>query len=278
MRVTAAGATGGGVGSFTWTQDAGSIAIHAPVPSGTSPGEVSWNAEKDCVTFGYRGREALQKVVLSHAVIPSESSWELKEVKSKVYAIATLVKARRGHWYALSAADEAQASEVRLNVYDVAPTVNSLLSLFGFGIHHTGVEIYGVEFCFGREEAGLSGVRSGPPRGPIGHLFTKTIVMGRTTLSRQEVLGVLRRMAARWEGKQYHLVELNCNDFSAALCKELLGKSCPEFPAYLNRAARSCCGLLPGLWNDGMDSADKRAFIEQKQRIEGTASTFGGQQ
>ena len=53
------------------------------------------------------------------------------------------------------------------------------------------------------------------------HRYRETVVLGRTTVTREQLLQILRRMQADWGGDAYHLVRCNCISFCHALVSEL---------------------------------------------------------
>ncbi|CBH18384.1 PPPDE putative peptidase domain containing protein, putative [Trypanosoma equiperdum] len=112
---------------------------------------------------------------------------------------------------------------VFLNVYDIT-VANRILYYTGAGVHHTGVELYGMEFAFGRCEED-TGVFQVEPKNTPPHTFREQLVLGTTQLTRGEVLGLVQEMKGnreRWSGRSYHIVKNNCNSFSEAFAKRLL--------------------------------------------------------
>eukprot|EP01062_Namystynia_karyoxenos_P022292 TRINITY_DN18540_c0_g1_i1.p1 TRINITY_DN18540_c0_g1~~TRINITY_DN18540_c0_g1_i1.p1 ORF type:complete len:295 (+),score=78.14 TRINITY_DN18540_c0_g1_i1:103-987(+) len=256
------------ISSYEWTQDGCTISISVPVPPTAVARDIAWRITPRTVTFGIRGVEALLGATLLGSVRPEECFWVLSGEGALRRAVASLEKSVPREWTALTVQEEECAAGVQLNVYDVAPVANAFLGFLGFGLHHTGVEVYGYEFCFGRESGGASGVRCLPPRSAAGHTFRETHPMGRTHLSRQDCFALVRRLAEEWAGVRYHLLRRNCNDFSAVLCRELLGMQTPEFPGWVNRAARGCAIVLPEALTERANAADAEAFKELKMRDE----------
>ncbi|CAG8520637.1 22125_t:CDS:2 [Cetraspora pellucida] len=91
--------------------------------------------------------------------------------------------------------------------------------MFGIGVFHSGVEIYDKEYNFG------------------GHDFetTDSVLMGHTSLSREEVKNVIDGLSKEWSGNSYNLLTRNCNHFTSELCNILVGKPAPN---WINRAAK----------------------------------------
>ncbi|KAF8560660.1 hypothetical protein P879_03916 [Paragonimus westermani] len=98
-----------------------------------------------------------------------------------------------------------------LNVY-----TNSL----GIGVYHTGVVVYGTEYCYGGHPLDYSGIFALVPQdtevlGP-NYSHKTTIVMGRTDFTESDVALILEDMGPYYRGDQYHLLHRNCNHFSDA--------------------------------------------------------------
>nr|CCD13135.1 unnamed protein product [Trypanosoma congolense IL3000] len=122
-----------------------------------------------------------------------------------------------------SAPADLPSSTVFLNVYDIVRS-NNVLYYVGMGVHHTGVEVYGMEFAFGRC-AGDTGVVQVEPKNTPPHTFREQLVLGTTKLTRGEVVALLQEFKGnreQWSGYSYHLVRNNCNHFSGAFAKRLL--------------------------------------------------------
>jgi len=143
--------------------------------------------------------------------------------------------------------DPSGSGEVALHVYDLVD--NSWLYWLGCGIFHSGVEVYGQEFAFGGHDQDSPGVFATPPTqapGPVR--WRERIVVGRTGLSPQETYDLVRMMGQEYKGNKYHLLQKNCNNFSADLCQRLTGNAAP---AWINRAANMAVALhclLPQGW------------------------------
>ena len=97
------------------------------------------------------------------------------------------------------------------------------------GAYHTGVEIAGREYSFSME-----GISAGlPKRCPAGVTYHSQIEMGRTS---KNVHSTITSLRSRFPRGSYDILTKNCNVFSEALCKELVGKS---IPSWINRLART---------------------------------------
>lgn len=103
---------------------------------------------------------------------------------------------------------------VELNVYDLASpdspdtisNVNWYLYPMGFGLYHSGVSVYGTEYCFGGHPDSTTGVFEVPPKKAPDARFRQTLLMGRTHLSQSQVLELIDEMSSIWVGNSYNLV------------------------------------------------------------------------
>lgn len=114
---------------------------------------------------------------------------------------------------------------VVLNVYDLIEQTPICCGFF-----HTGVEVNGVEFSF----AGGAGVYDCTPRSAPDGRFRESIVLG-TIASSAVAVAALDRVRPEFHGDAYSLIFRNCNDFSSAFAKAMLGH---DIPGWVNRLAR----------------------------------------
>lgn len=105
------------------------------------------------------------------------------------------------------------------------------------GVFHAGVEIYGIEWCYGYAPPGYMGVSHLAPRTHPQHSYRTTVPLGRTQLSDEEVKTVVARYAQTWPGSEYHIIHHNCLNFCNALCQELGVRRIPGWVDRVTRAA-----------------------------------------
>lgn len=131
---------------------------------------------------------------------------------------------------------------VELNVYDLlhpdnpdaVPTINWYLYNMGMGLYHSGVSVYGKEYCYGGHPDSHTGVFAVPPKTAPDARFRQTITIGRTALSPHQVAELVDAMAHVWKGNLYNLLTRNCNHFASDLCERLTGAPAPD---WVNRLA-----------------------------------------
>lgn len=131
-----------------------------------------------------------------------------------------------------------RTAEVQLNVYDLSQGMARQMSpmLLGKqidGIWHTGVVAFGTEYYFG---GGICA--DAPGTTPYG-MPVETVQLGNTSKTQGEFLAFLASVSSKFSMQTYHLLDNNCNNFSDACAKFLLGneKGIPEYIIDLPRQA-----------------------------------------
>mmetsp|Transcript_26776 Transcript_26776/g.46442 ORF Transcript_26776/g.46442 Transcript_26776/m.46442 type:complete len:232 (-) Transcript_26776:185-880(-) len=137
---------------------------------------------------------------------------------------------------------------VFLNVYHLnekwqyAHQVSEEILGFG-GAFHVGVEIFGREYAYT-----LYGISVLKPRKSTRHIFYKSILIGETQLTQEEVKQMIKDLRPEWQGADYDLLACNCLNFAEALCQGLVGSSMPpwvsRFPQMASAAAATMEGTL----------------------------------
>lgn len=103
--------------------------------------------------------------------------------------------------------------EVQLNVYDllipqIPQTMTSFCHHMGIGFYHSGVSIFGTEYCYGGHPDDSTGVFEVTPKSAPEAKFRETIVVGKTSLNPIDVAILVNQMAASsfWRGNSYNLL------------------------------------------------------------------------
>jgi hypothetical protein len=86
-----------------------------------------------------------------------------------------------------------QGTKVILNVYDLSPA-NDCLYPLGFGLHHSGVEIMGVEYSF----ASGAGIFEADPKEAAGAKFRESIEIGAFEGGSSELRMVVSGLFSLW--------------------------------------------------------------------------------
>ncbi|RNF02218.1 hypothetical protein TraAM80_06511 [Trypanosoma rangeli] len=137
------------------------------------------------------------------------------------------------------------AVTVEINVYSLLEQ-NKRLKKLGMGVYHCGVVVYGIEWGYGEcvESANASGLFCVYPGQAAGKLY-RTVCLGVTTRSPQQVDTVLHRLENEWCSSDYHILNHNCNHFAQRFCDLLSTVQKLRVPLWCNRAARVCNRIVP---------------------------------
>lgn len=140
-------------------------------------------------------------------------------------------------------------SPIVLNVYDLSEYNTWLYWVGAGGVYHSGVEIYNEEYAFGGHEYDVSGIFVTSPReapGPV--LYRESIIIGETSMSREEVHELVSKMGEEYKGNLYHLLQRNCNHFSEDFAYRLCQARTPNWVNRLAGLAVCLHCLLPPTW------------------------------
>jgi len=147
---------------------------------------------------------------------------------------------------------------ILLNVYVPNPEEGKQqMNVPGFGVYHTGVQVYGVEYCFAGGDSTASGIMTQEPRYmPAGApwVYKQTEKVGTTLLTRTQIQQLISKMGAEYPNNTYNLVARNCNHFSDDFCKRI-SKSKSGIPGWVNRTA----GFANAFFGSGIAGGGGRA-------------------
>jgi len=139
---------------------------------------------------------------------------------------------------------------VRVHIYDVSleKRIRQINRVFAHkksplkfgGVFHAGVEVNGLEWCYGFED---SDTRSGiccmePMTHPLHH-YRQTVEMGRAHLKPEDVADILADFVEEYPGDDYDLLRRNCCHFASDFTKRL---GVGSIPSWINRAAKIGAG------------------------------------
>jgi deubiquitinase DESI2 len=133
---------------------------------------------------------------------------------------------------------------VVLNIYHVT-TANKYLEFLGFGLYHTSVGVYGVEYSYGGHDEALPGIVVDTKGNTAGLTLKESFPIGYTYYSRSEVEQVIDRFGAFWYGVDYDPFARNCNHFT----EKLISHICDDdyyYPSYVNRFTK--LGSIFRMW------------------------------
>lgn len=66
--------------------------------------------------------------------------------------------------------------------------------------------------------------------------FRESILIGKTSLSANEIYSIIDRLKDKFPGNSYHLVKKNCNTFTNCVCEAIFHK---KIPGFINRLANA---------------------------------------
>jgi len=117
--------------------------------------------------------------------------------------------------------------EAFLHIYEVAELsggFHTLLTSFGTGAFHVGVEVYGKEWSYCNDPLPGSGtgldVLNVPKNHPT-HQYQETISLGATSLSPGEVKSLIKELELEWKAVDYNALRRNCVTFAEKFCSRL---------------------------------------------------------
>ncbi|CAF0813058.1 unnamed protein product [Adineta steineri] len=147
---------------------------------------------------------------------------------------------------------------VILHIYSISESINRFSLLFGVGLYHTAVEVYGREYSFIGHPFKFTGIITTIPK-TAAYIYQEGLDIGRTNMTKAEVDNYLKELGTIFTGSSYHLLRNNCNRFAN---KFINGLCNGKLPTYINRAANSVCCLsfLDTMFNVKIDS--ERFFVE----------------
>eukprot|EP00808_Paulinella_micropora_P010498 g59008.t1 len=177
---------------------------------------------------------------------------------------------------------------VFLNVYDLM-LLNYTTSKFGLGIYHTGVEVYGAEYCYsGHVMAERTGLRCTAPQDSSWieeAIFREKISVGFTEKTREQVVGIYTKMHDEYLGPSYNVMDRNCNHFTEEFLSLLLDEESKEklgpevLPSQVTRLVRAASTFrtcMPNMFTadlreqkrEELEEGIRRAEIHRKKLLE----------
>eukprot|EP00457_Paulinella_chromatophora_P004308 gb/GEZN01004320.1/.p1 GENE.gb/GEZN01004320.1/~~gb/GEZN01004320.1/.p1 ORF type:complete len:606 (-),score=107.29 gb/GEZN01004320.1/:67-1884(-) len=172
-------------------------------------------------------------------------------------------------------ADNVPKQAVFLNIYDLM-LLNYTTSKFGLGIYHTGVEVYGAEYCYsGHVMAERTGLRCTAPQDSSWieeAIWREKLAVGYTDKTREEIVAIYSQMHSEYLGPSYNVINRNCNHFTKDLLEKILDEDSlkqigPELlPPKVTRVVRTASKLrvcMPPIFTQDLRD-QKRSELEAR--------------
>lgn len=115
---------------------------------------------------------------------------------------------------------------IYLNIYDIY-SINNLISPFGIGFYHLGIEIYGTEYSF--NETGIFTIK---PKTYEKYPLRETIYLGQTDMNFHNIYSIILKMDVQFNSLNYNLFNNNSNDFCNLFLNNL---TISTIPSHINR-------------------------------------------
>ncbi|BAM83050.1 hypothetical protein, conserved [Cyanidioschyzon merolae strain 10D] len=127
--------------------------------------------------------------------------------------------------------------KVVVNVYDIVDlaSTNDRLYRLGLGVYHTGVVLGRREYAYGFKWGPGTGVFYTTPRCAPNARYRQSLEFGPIIVTATEARERFRRVCEEFTGSSYHLLDKNCNTFTARVVYDLTGQ---KLPSWINRTAR----------------------------------------
>eukprot|EP00931_Biecheleriopsis_adriatica_P104548 TRINITY_DN79211_c0_g1_i1.p1 TRINITY_DN79211_c0_g1~~TRINITY_DN79211_c0_g1_i1.p1 ORF type:complete len:418 (-),score=88.63 TRINITY_DN79211_c0_g1_i1:41-1294(-) len=145
----------------------------------------------------------------------------------------------------LRSAATGQGLAVCLHIYDVSKSeqvqkLNAVLAheyspLKLGGVFHTGVEVNGLEWCFGYNIEEKTGVSCSKPRKHRQHHYRQTVELPATSLFPDDITAIISDLIEEYPGDSYDLLRRNCCHFADDFCVRL---GVGHIPGWISRLAR----------------------------------------
>ena len=91
--------------------------------------------------------------------------------------------------------------------------------MLGFGLYHTSVGMYGLEFSYGGHNEDSSGIVVVDQGNSAGLQLREALPIGMTYYSGFEIDEIVDNFGEFWLGKDYDPFAKNCNNFTEALIR-----------------------------------------------------------
>ena len=113
--------------------------------------------------------------------------------------------------------------------------INGCLEVLGFGLYHTSVGLYDLEFSYGGHDMEASGIVVVDKGNTAGLTLKESLPVGLTYYSGDEIDDIIDTFGDFWHGKDYDPFAKNCNNFTEHLIRHVCDNENFYVPSYVNR-------------------------------------------
>eukprot|EP00931_Biecheleriopsis_adriatica_P028600 TRINITY_DN17058_c0_g1_i1.p1 TRINITY_DN17058_c0_g1~~TRINITY_DN17058_c0_g1_i1.p1 ORF type:complete len:394 (+),score=81.65 TRINITY_DN17058_c0_g1_i1:69-1250(+) len=184
---------------------------------------------------------------------PRDSNLEVPSERGSADCRPSLTHISEVHVCGKHSSQISRGYKVKLHIYDVSrePFIHRLNKLLAHesapiklgGIFHAAIEVRKVEWSYGSQAKNPeveTGVRECEPKADPQHSYRQTKVLGRTTLSKDQIAAVVDDLKLAYAADDYDLLRKNCCHFADDLCSRL---GVAGLPRWLFRLAELGAGL-----------------------------------
>ena len=124
--------------------------------------------------------------------------------------------------------------------------MNSCLEYLGFGLYHTSVGVWDMEFSYGGHNLPVSGIVVVNKGNTAGLVLKESIAVGVTHYISSEIDVIAKELGDFWHGQDYDPFSKNCNDFTEMMIRYICDREQYYYPSYINRFCK--LGSVLRMW------------------------------
>jgi deubiquitinase DESI2 len=103
---------------------------------------------------------------------------------------------------------------VYIKIYNVVSGVNKALEVMGFGLYHSSINLFDLEFSYGGHDKESSGIVIVEEGNSAGLELKEKLAIGDTYFTSDEIDDIIDGLGEFWHGCDYDPFARNCNNFT----------------------------------------------------------------